>query len=175
MPSEPFHRLFFAVRPPADVIPEIAEWRDSFGQAKGLVADGQLHLTTWLFEDSQVFPADAAERAQAAVVAVPLLRFRIVLERMVGGKSHVVLVPNEPLPGFVAFQGRLDLALRAAGLRPRPNWRFSPHVTLLHGRQEVDQGIVPIGWEVEELFLLDSIVGERRHEIIARWPLAPKG
>ena len=63
MPSEPFHRLFFAVRPPAGVIPEMAELRDSFGQAKGLVSDEQLHLTTWLFDDSQDYPADAVARA----------------------------------------------------------------------------------------------------------------
>jgi 2'-5' RNA ligase len=171
MPREPFHRLFLAVRPPATVIPEIGGLRDSFGQTRGLVADGHLHLTTWLFEDSQDFPAEAAERARAVVAALELLRFRIVLERMIGSGGRVVLVPYAPLPGFVALQSTLDQALSGAGLRPHPGWRFRPHMTLLHGRQEIDQSIAPISWDVDNLVLLDSVVGERRHDVIARWPL----
>jgi hypothetical protein len=44
-------------------------------------------------------------------------------------------------------------------------------MTLLHGRHDVDREIVPIGWEVDALFLLDSVVGERRHDVISHWPL----
>lgn len=172
MPTEPFHRLFFAVRPPVGVIPEIATLRDGFGQTRNLVVDEQLHLTTWLFHDSQIFPAEVAERAQAAVETVPLQPFHVVLDRMVGSKSHVLLLPSEPLQGFVTFQARLDHALRAKGLFPRAERRFNPHLTLLHGQHEVDASIDPISWNVEDLFMIDSIVGERRHEIVARWGLA---
>lgn len=171
MPSEPFHRLFFAVRPPLEVVPEIAALRDGFGQAKGPVTDEHLHLTTWLFPDSQNIAADQAERAKAAIAALPLVRFRVALDRMVGSGSHVVMLPSEPLAGFVAFQGRLDAALRAAGLSAGPGWRFNPHVTLLYGRHAADEWITPISWEVEQIFLLDSVVGERRHDVIACWPL----
>ena len=171
MPSEPFHRLFFAVRPAAGVRRAIAGWRDSLGQTKGLVADDQLHLTAWLFDDRQDFPADAAARAQAAIADVPLASFRLVLDRMVGGAGSVVLVPSAVPPGLLALQGALDRALRAGGLQPRCTWSFRPHVTLLHGRHTVDRDIPPIDWPVEELLLLDSIVGERRHETVARWPL----
>ena len=172
MPTEPFHRLFFAVRPPVGVIPEIAALRDGFGQTRNLVVDEQLHLTTWLFHDSSHFPTEIAARAQLAVEDVPLKPFRIVLDRMVGGGGHVVLVPSEPVQGFVAFQASLDHQLRAKGLSPRSEWRFRPHLTLLHGKHEVGAPIDPISWTVEDLFLIDSIVGERRYEIVARWALA---
>ncbi|MEG3088843.1 2'-5' RNA ligase family protein [Sphingomonas sp. PB4P5] len=165
--------MFFAVRPPAGVIPEIAKQRDSFGQKAGLVPDEQLHLTTWLFEDSQDFLAETADRAQAAIASMPLRRFHVVFDRALGRKSHVMLLPTDPLCEFESIQRQLDLALRAAGLRPRADWRFHPHMTLLHGRQKLDQAILPIGWEVDELLLLDSVVGACRHDVIARWPLAP--
>lgn len=171
MPSEPFHRLFFAIRPPAELIPEIAALRDSFGQTKNVVPDDQLHLTTWLFPDSQHFPADAAAKAQAAVASIPLPAFRVALSRMVGRKSHVVLLPSEELRGFMPFQARLDQALRSAGLFPRADWRFSPHLTLLYGRHEMDEEIDTLSWTAHELVLIDSIVGQRRHDVIAHWPL----
>lgn len=171
MPTEPFHRLFFAVRPPAEVIPEIAALRDGFGQTRNFVRDEQLHLTTWLFDDSQDFPTAAASRAQAAVEAVPLQPFRVVLDRMVGGRGNVLLLPSEPLRGFVVFQARLDHELRAKGLFPDPRWRFNPHLTLLYGQHEIDVPVDAISWTAQEILLIDSVVGERRHDIVARWPL----
>lgn len=171
MPREPFHRLFFAVRPPVAVIPEIAALRDSFGQTRNLVADDRFHLTTWLFDDSQDFPADIAAGAQAAVETMPFTAFRIVLDRRLGSGSHLLLLPSEPLQGFVAFHARLDRALREQGLAPRGQWRFAPHLTLLHGRHDIDEPIDAVSWTASELVLIDSIVGQRRHDVISRWAL----
>lgn len=171
MPTEPFHRLFFAIRPPIEVIPEIAWLRDSLGQDRQLVSDDRLHLTTWLFPDSRDFLTDAAARARAAMTKIPRPTFHIVLDKIVGGHGHVLLLPSEPLKGFIAFQAELDRALRATGLAPRKGWRFNPHLTLLHGRHEIDQPIDAISWVADDIVLIDSIVGRGRHDLIARWVL----
>ncbi|WP_260597269.1 2'-5' RNA ligase family protein [Sphingomonas endolithica] len=171
MPSEPFHRLFFAVRPSAEVVPQIARLRDHFGQARNIVADDRLHLTTWLFPDEQDFPADAAASAQAAMQDVPLQRFEIVLDEMVASLSHVVLVPRQISTRYGLLQAQLDKSLRRRGLLPRLGWRFNPHLTLVYGEHEAISSFAPIAWTAEEIVLINSVVGERRHDVIARWSL----
>jgi 2'-5' RNA ligase len=171
MPSEPFHRLFFAVRPPPDVVPRIARLRDHFGQTRNIVADDRLHLTTWLFPDEQDFPADAAALAQAAMQDVPLQTFGIVLDEMIASPSHVVLVPRQISTCYGLLQAQLDKSLRRRGLLPRPGWRFRPHLTLVYGQHEAISSFAPIAWTAEEIVLIDSVVGARRHDLIARWRL----
>jgi 2'-5' RNA ligase len=171
MPSEPFHRLFFAVRPSADVVPRIARLRDHFGQVRNIVADDRLHLTTWLFPDEQDFPTDAAAMAQAAMQDVPQQSFEIVLDEMVAGPSHVVLLPRQISTRYALLQAQLDKSLRRRGLLPRPGWRFRPHLTLVYGLHEAIPSFAPIAWAAEEIVLIDSVVGARRHDVIARWPL----
>lgn len=167
----PFHRLFFAARPPAETIPKIAALRDRDGTGQGRVEDDRLHLTTYLFDDHPALPPGLVVRACAAV---PQLRaFRVNLDRLTGDDRGLRLVPSEPVRGYLAFQRALADAIALAGLVPRAGWRFSPHMTLRYGgRQEVDEPVLGISWLCEELVLIDSVVGEHRHEMLARWPLA---
>ena len=106
------------------------------------------------------------------VATVALAPFRFVVDRLVGGTHWALLVPSEPVRGIEAFQQRLSVALMIGGLRPRSGWRFHPHITLRHGAQPgLDRPIDPISWTVEDLLLVDSVVGKGRHDVLARWTL----
>lgn len=167
------HRLFFAIRPPDGLVPEIAVLRDRDGAGHGRVADHRLHLTTWLFPDRADFPHMLVERARQAVDTLDLRRFGIAFDRMTGDDRGIRLLPSEPILGYMAFQRTLAAALARAGLRSRSGWRFAPHMTLRYGgRQSIDEAIVPVSWVAQELVLIDSILGAHRHETLAHWTLS---
>jgi 2'-5' RNA ligase len=45
-------------------------------------------------------------------------------------------------------------------------------VSLLWDKVEVPpEAFEPIGWTAREFVLLDSVLGEGRHEMLGRWPL----
>lgn len=53
---------------------------------------------------------------------------------------------------------------------------FTPHMTLdyKHPRVAPRSLDTPISWPVTQLCLVDSLVGQGRHEVLARWPLRPR-
>lgn len=71
------------------------------------------------------------------------------------------------------FQRGLGNTMRHMGF-PADQIRagFSPHMTLDYAHRHVArQAIVPIAWAVTQFFLVDSLYGQGRHEVLARWPL----
>lgn len=169
------HRLFFAIRPPAGAVRYIVEEQRCFGPGHA-VRPEHLHLTTLIVNDHAIFPAAIAERMCAIGDGIAADQFSIVLDQVAASHRSVVMVPSEPLRTFQVFQRRLANGMMRAGLGQRHNWRFSPHVTLLyrHGpplRQWTDA----LSWTATEFVLIHSLLGETRHEVLARWPLlAPK-
>ena len=177
--SPSFHRLFFAIRPPTAVAAHIGMLRDRLAASGTPVGDGRLHMTIAIFDDHRELPPDLVAGARAGGnAAAECPRFRIVLDRVIGGGHAMLLAPSEPVRGLAAFQKRFAAALARAGLKLRVGWRFSPHVTLLyhHGlapRAAINGAIDPVSWTAGELFLVQSIVGQTRHVTLERWPLHP--
>lgn len=169
------HRLFFAIRPPAGVLGYIVEEQRCFGPGHA-VRPEHLHLTTAITEDHAIFPVAIAEAMRAIGDRIFADQFPIVLDQIAASHRSVVMVPSEPLRTFHAFQRQLACGMARAGIGQRRDWRFSPHVTLLyrHGaplRQWTDT----LSWTATEFVLIHSLLGETRHEVLARWPLlAPK-
>ena len=59
-----------------------------------------------------------------------------------------------------------------AGIGKYVRSSFKPHVTLLYDDGHVPpQTSLPIGWTVDELVLIHSLVGQSRHIVLGRWPL----
>jgi 2'-5' RNA ligase len=47
-------------------------------------------------------------------------------------------------------------------------------MTLLYDRRAVaERPVEPIRWRVRGLVLLRSLVGQGRHQVLARWPIGP--
>lgn len=125
-----------------------------------------LHMT--LLPLGEGIDIDAASRTLDALRLAP---FHVVFDRIRGG----VLRPSERLRGAVAFQRALVRAVLRQGLI-LPSYRFDPHVTLAYGNHIVgDVGIDPISWRVEDIRLIESIVGTATHVEHGRYALTPLG
>lgn len=168
------HRLFFALMPSEDIIPEIASVRGELGIAKSHVLDHRLHMTLWSLDlpmtPTQGIVEDLRRAAAAATVAAPALR--LVLQELVGNGRVTCLKPGEPMPVLKAFQQKLQLAVADVRLWPNKGFRFDPHLTLAYGQEQgVRRPVWPISWRAEELVLIHSLVGLTEHVVLGRWTL----
>jgi 2'-5' RNA ligase len=101
--------------------------------------------------------------------------FELTLDLLTGSERSLALCPSKKPSGLMLLQLQLQKALAFSGIR-RPGWRFSPHVTLLYRNGiPFSRPIAPISWWVDELVLVHSHVGLKRHDIAGRWPLLPRG
>lgn len=166
------HRLFFAILPPADLAEEIGAARRSWARDGRSVALDRLHITIALFDDEARYPIDLADLAREAASSLSASSFRVVFDRVVGSPRSALLIPSEPLQGLKAFQHNLATSLTRAGLNPRQDWKFNPHMTLFYGDYRgLDLPVVPLSWNVDEFVLVHSLLRRGRHEIIERWQL----
>jgi 2'-5' RNA ligase len=84
-------------------------------------------------------------------------------------KTINVLFGDEGLRELRRFRRMLGAAMTRKGLRRRAAGDFTPHVTLLYDRREVEElPIEPISWTVRDFVLVHSRQG---HLHLARWPL----
>jgi len=71
---------------------------------------------------------------------------------------------------LMAFRQRLGEALADAGFKPKR--AFTPHMTLLRDKRLVlKHRITPITWQVTELVLVHSLLGQTTHRYVRRIPL----
>ena len=103
--------------------------------------------------------------------------FDVVFDRVesLGNASHggpLVLAGAAALAALRQFQRALAAAMTDAGIGGYVRSSFRPHVTLLYDDKYVaPHPIPPIGWAVNELVLVHSVVGKSRHIVLGRWPL----
>lgn len=169
------HRLFFAIRPPEDAVPYLVEEQRLFRPGHAVLPQ-HLHLTTVIVNDYRLFPTAIVAGMLAVGNKVIADQFPIVLDQVVASGRSVAMVPSEPLRGFHAFQQCVATGMARAGLRERDGRRPRAHLTLLywHGAP-LRQPTIPLSWMATEFVLIHSLLGETRHEVLARWPLrAPK-
>ena len=176
------HRLFFALRPDAQVSGEI-ERAVAAIHASGCVRGrwvnpSKYHITVQFLGNHSGRPADIVERACAAAEQVSIAPFEVVLDRVAtfGGhrKSPCILrcTPgSERAVGIL--RSALGEALAAGGLGHLLEERFTPHVTIayIEGRLGEPVTIEPIAWQVREFALVESRVAQPGHEALARWAL----
>ena len=123
------HRLFAAIRPPAEVIDALLDLESGIAGARWQDAS-QLHLTLRFFGEIEARAADDLDAALARLRAAPFaLALRGVGHFESRGRAHTLwagLAPSEPL---AALQRQVEGAARRAGLPPESR-RFAPHITL---------------------------------------------
>jgi 2'-5' RNA ligase len=177
----PAHRLFFAVIPDAAARRAITTVANDLRDARtirGSWADPlRYHLTLRFLGD---FPAPAATIAQACTAGeqVRCAPIDFVLDRIAtfGGRFRAPCVLRCSPASSVAAQAlwrQQGEALHAAGFNAGIERRFTPHVTIGYGDQTLARPIAiePIAWRATEFVLVDSAVGQARHEVLGRWPL----
>lgn len=172
MPCQPFHRLFFALRPPPAAADHIAQSWPWLAPAGRRVAVDRLHVTLNLLGDWPQLPPGLVEALAPVGDSIAAAPVRIVFDQLCGNGHSVVLRPSEALPAVEALQRRLADALARAGVGAWRGARFRPHVTLAYGAGNgLNEWTDPVSWTVREFVLIESLVPLTRHVLRGCWPL----
>ena len=101
--------------------------------------------------------------------------FPLAFDRIENRKT-VTLRTRAPLAEARAFQAALVRHLLACRAPIMLGTTPEPHVTINYrGDRLGSQKMPPIGWLVEEIILMESIVGKTTHVEHGRWPLRAAG
>ena len=178
----PEHKVFLALQPDVAAAQQIAgltaEARRSHGLSGKPISAERLHISLNFVGDFRGPPPRAViDKTKKVVGGLTGGRpFLITLNRMESwnGDPHpLVLTGEEGVIGVEELHADLHKALAAAGMAPRRPLQITPHITLLYDRREAPAVFVePVTWKAREFVLLDTVVGEGRHEVLGRWPLA---
>lgn len=170
-----FHRLFFAIKPDAQALPQIAEQRRSHPIDRP-VRDEHAHVTMGIFDDHTQPPQGLIDTLLAVGDALEGSEFPLSLNRTVGTTRSIALRPGRTCAGLARLHQAIESGVRHAGLAMRRGWGFSPHLTLgYRDGPAFARATQPILWPVRELVLVHSFVGATHHEIVRTWRLAPDG
>jgi 2'-5' RNA ligase len=176
------HRLFFAAQPDADsaaaAIAVAQRARAEHGLTGKLIPAERLHITLHWLQDHPEVPEDLIAAAQVAGRNLDTAPFDVVFDKLQSlggpGEGRPVVLAGTGLADLRKFQRALAATMTDAGIGRyvRASTSFRPHVTLLYDDKYLpSRAIPPIRWAVRELVLVDSLVGEGRHLVRARWPL----
>jgi RNA 2',3'-cyclic 3'-phosphodiesterase len=189
-PLKPTDRLFFALFPSDEAIPQIVktshQLRDQHGLTGKSLSNDRLHVTLHHVGDyagglphGLVEAAQKAAEVVAAKIAMPA--FDVTFDRAMSfaGRPRnrpFVLRGNERQDGglaaLMAFQKTMYLAMCRVGLQgPRANAKFAPHVTLMYDDQGIaEQAVEPVSWTAHDFVLVHSLLGQTKHVHLGRWP-----
>lgn len=188
--TKPTDRLFFALFPSEEVIPQIVktsqQLRDQHGLTGKSLSNDRLHVTLHHVGDyAGGLPNGLVEAAQSVASTIAMPAFGVTFDRAMSFagrpqnrpfKRPFVMRGNEKhdggLAALMAFQKTMYLAMCRAGLQgPRANAKFAPHVTLMYDDQRIsEQAVDPISWLAHDFVLVHSLLGQTKHIHLGRWP-----
>jgi len=177
------HNFFFALWPGDSTRAEIAAAADRLKREQApsgrWINPHRYHLTVHYLGAYASLPPDLVARARQAGARVRASTFDLVLDA--AGSF-----PNRDIPWWLGCNrvpdamsdlgGDLADALRASGLAAPSRVRLVPHVTILRNADRAlpTTPVAPIVWPVDELVLIDSLLGAKSaYTVIGRWKLAP--
>jgi 2'-5' RNA ligase len=179
-------RLFFAIRPDAATAQRIEALTQALRQAHGLggrsLGTDRFHVTLHLIGDfAGAVPPHVVQGAidAARPVAAHTALFRIGFDQVASftrkrRNMPLVLLGGDGVGGVARLQAVLVAALIAAQLAPAQAAQagYTPHLTLLYDDLPMaPRPIDAIIWKANELLLVRSLLGQSRHEVLARLPL----
>jgi RNA 2',3'-cyclic 3'-phosphodiesterase len=159
--------LYVMAKPPADVAARIAALpRNDSGRAPEL-----LHVTLTTLFDLASAPPDWLPKVIAAFDAFEGKPFPLSFDRIEMRKC-VTLRSRALLPEARAFQAAMIHFLIERQVPIMLGTTPEPHITInYHGDRLGGQKVDPIGWTVDEVLLVESVVGQTRHIEHGRWRL----
>jgi RNA 2',3'-cyclic 3'-phosphodiesterase len=170
--------LFFAVGPDPDTASRIYRSAGILKRARQFEGEitrpDRLHVTLFFLGDRRDLSEHVIRMACEAVADVRMLPFEVSFDRTASfrgqpGRHPFVLLGDNGLRQLMSLRQMLGAAMTKKGLRWLVNAEFTPHVTLLYDKRNVEeQPIEPISWTVTEFVLTHSMRG---HIHLARWPL----
>jgi 2'-5' RNA ligase len=188
-PPKPTDRLFFALFPSEEAIPQIVKTsqnlRDQHGLTGKSLSNDRLHVTLHHVGDyAGGLPNGLVEAAQNVAARIAMPAFDVTFDRAMSfaGRPRnrpFVLRGNEKhgggLAALMAFQKTMYLAMCRVGLQgPRANAKFAPHVTLMYDDQGIaEQAVEAVSWSAHDFVLVHSLLGQTKHIHLGHWPIQP--
>jgi len=159
--------LYVMSKPPPEVQEQIAALpRNDPSRGAHL-----LHVTLLKLYDLHHAPPDWLPRTIAALDSFSGPDFPLAFDRIENRKA-VTLRNNDPLPEARAFQAALVRHLLEQRAPMMLGTTPEPHVTINYRGDRLRAAKMPaIGWTVEEILLVESVVGKGTHVAHGRWPL----
>ena len=180
-PPEPADNLFLAFVPPVASVPVIDErirqCRRDHGLSGKALASSCLHVSLHSLGKYDGVPPGLVEGTGAAAAAVFMPPFQVRFDHALSFQNRrarrpFVLRACGDMAALTAFHRRLGEAMTKAGLGRCVMRHFTPHMTLLYDQRIVEEhAIETLGWTVTDFVLVHSLVGQGRHNHLARWPL----
>lgn len=130
-----------------------------------------LHVTLVSLFDLHYAPPDWLPRVIAALDSFDGPAFPLSFDRIENRKA-VTLRTRDPLSDARAFQRQLVHHLIAHNAPFTLGTTPEPHVTINYAGDRLRaQKMAPIGWTVDEIILMESVVGKTTHVEHGRWAL----
>ena len=159
--------LYVMAKPPTEVAERIAALPRN-DRARG---PDLLHVTLMLLFDLHHAPPEWLPAVIAALDAFEGQAFPLAFDRIEERKA-VTLRSRAPLTEARAFQAGLVRHLLERKAPLMLGTTPEPHVTINYrGDRLGSRKTEPIGWTVEEILLIESVVGQTRHIVHGQWPL----
>lgn len=174
------HRLFYAVRPDLAArlmaIDALQRQMDARHLEGRRVRPENLHITLHWLGDYEDMPHELLCRAKEAGGSVEMAPFGVGFDRIGSfggaGKGGLVLTGGVELKRLRQLQRALATEMEVSGIGHHIRKPFNPHVSLLYCDEHVGrEPIAPIRWRVDELLLIDSLLGRGKHVNLGQWPL----
>lgn len=169
--SDPFYRYFLGFRPDHTLRRYIAAVARKAGQR---FQPELSHLTLCVIEEAAVRDLFLHRRVDAALASRALHSFCIFLGRVQGNDHGAAVRTIGSQDGIQDFYQMLVRLLAVRGISPL--YRKSglhPHLTLGYAASRFDPFKIAVEWFPNELLLIESEVGNGKHQVIGRWPLLP--
>jgi len=182
LPLEPVYPLFFAIVPDNFAVPQIVQTARRLQVRDGLtgtfVPSECLHVTLHEVRGSGPQYSLISKACQAAA-SLKFPAFDVTFDQAVNfdrntdkERQHpIVLCGSSGMEKLQEFYRVLAAKMARTGLRPSARG-FTPHITLLYSRDRVKEPFVEkLGWTAREFVLVQSLYGQTRHVVLARWAL----
>ena len=162
--------LYIMAKPPPEVQSLITALpRNDPGRGAEL-----LHVTLITLYDLHYAPSDWLPATIAALGTFAAPSFPLRFDRIENRKA-VTLRTRDPLTEARAFQKALVQHLLEQKAPIMDGTTPEPHITINYrGDRLGAQKMPPISWTVDEIILMESIVGKTTHVEHGRWPLRAK-
>ena len=161
--------LYVMAKPPPEVQAQIAALARN-DPARGV---DLLHVTLLSLFDVHHAPPEWLPAVVKALDSFEGTAFPLAFDRIENRKA-VTLRTRAPLTEARTVQAALVRHLLACRAPLMLGTTPEPHLTINYrGDRLSAQKIAPIGWTVDEILLVESIVGKTTHRIHGCWPLRP--
>ena len=163
----PRNPLYIMAKQPPEVAAQIAALpRNDTARGPDL-----LHVTLMLLFDLYKAPAEWLPAVIAALDTFDAGAFPLTFDRIEARKA-VTLRSRAPLAEARAFQAELVRHLLERRTPLTLGTTPEPHITINYrGDRLGSRKMDPIGWTVDEILLIESVVGQTRHIVHGTWPL----